>query len=62
MCSFVQSEVMQYADLFVKNNITGKRLFQLNGNDLLQIGVLSVGHRKEILVCSLSLYLILFLL
>ena len=26
------------------------RLFYLTGDDLLQIGVLSVGHRKELLV------------
>ena len=53
VCSLSQLEVTKYADLFIKNNITGKRLFQLTGNDLLQIGILSVGHRKEILVCVL---------
>jgi hypothetical protein len=42
-------ELTQYADLFVKNNITGKRLFMLTGDDLLQIGILSVGHRRELL-------------
>ena len=53
VCSLSQLEVTKYADLFIKNNITGKRLFLLTGNDLLQIGILSVGHRKEILVCVL---------
>ena len=44
------NELTDYADLFVKNNISGKRLFLLTGDDLLQIGILSVGHRKELLV------------
>ncbi len=43
-------ELNEYADLFVKNNISGRRLFLLTGDDLLQIGILSVGHRKELLV------------
>ena len=30
------------------------RLFLLIGDDLLQIGVLSVGHRKELLVSPVS--------
>ena len=30
------------------------RLFLLTGDDLLQIGVLSVGHRKELLVSPVS--------
>ena len=42
-----------YAELFVKNNITGRRLFLLTGDDLLQIGVLSVGHRREIMVMNI---------
>ena len=42
-----------YADLFARNHITGRRLFLLTGDDLLQIGVLSVGHRKEFLVSIL---------
>ena len=44
------SDLAVYAELFVKNNITGRRLFLLTGDDLLQIGVLSVGHRREIMV------------
>ena len=44
------SDLAIYAELFVKNNITGRRLFLLTGDDLLQIGVLSVGHRREIMV------------
>ena len=44
------SDLGIYAELFIKNNITGRRLFLLTGDDLLQIGVLSVGHRREILV------------
>ena len=42
-----------YADLFARNHITGRRLFLLTGDDLLQIGILSVGHRKEFLVSIL---------
>lgn len=48
------SDLGVYAELFVKNNITGRRLFLLTGDDLLQIGVLSVGHRREILVSEES--------
>ncbi len=44
------NELQDYVDLFVKNNISGRRLFLLTGDDLLQIGILSVGHRKELLV------------
>ena len=50
MHSIGQTELSGYADLFLKNNINGKRLFLLTGDDLLQIGVLSVGHRRELLV------------
>ena len=44
------ADLSVYADLFTKNNITGKTLFLLTGDELLQIGVLSMGHRKELLV------------
>lgn len=44
------SDLGIYAELFVKNNITGRLLFLLTGDDLLQIGVFSVGHRREIMV------------
>ena len=47
------SDLAGYADLFAKNHITGRRLFRLTGDDLLQIGVLSVGHRREFLVSML---------
>ena len=44
------SDLTGYADLFARNHITGRRLFLLTGDDLLQIGMLSVGHRREMLV------------
>ena len=39
----------QYATLFERHHITGKTLFLLTFDDLLQMGVLSTGHRKELL-------------
>jgi hypothetical protein len=48
--SLPSEELAAYSEVFLKNHITGNRLFLLTGDDLLQIGVLSVGHRKEILV------------
>ena len=51
------SDLAVYAELFVKNNITGRRLFLLTGDDLLQIGVLSVGHRREIMVSKFKVEL-----
>jgi sterile alpha motif and leucine zipper-containing kinase AZK len=47
-------ELAAYSEVFLKNHITGSRLFLLTGDDLLQIGVLSVGHRKELLVSPVS--------
>ena len=39
----------QYATLFERHHITGKSLFLLTSDDLMQMGVLSTGHRKELL-------------
>ncbi|XP_071960573.1 mitogen-activated protein kinase kinase kinase 20-like [Antedon mediterranea] len=41
-------ELASYADLFIENNITGKRLLTLTPDDLEQMGVVSYGHRKEL--------------
>lgn len=38
-----------YSDLFVQNHITGNCLLDLTNDDLLQIGVHSVGHRREMM-------------
>ncbi len=40
----------EYSELFAMNHITGKTLFLLTDMDLLQLGVLSVGHRRELMV------------
>ncbi|XP_064401768.1 mitogen-activated protein kinase kinase kinase 20-like [Halichondria panicea] len=39
----------EYSELFAMNHITGKTLFLLTDMDLLQLGVLSVGHRRELM-------------
>ncbi len=39
----------QYATLFERHHISGKSLFLLTSDDLLQMGVLSTGHRKELM-------------
>lgn len=46
----ISPELAVYSDLFSEDNITGKTLFLLTGDDLLQIGIYSIGHRKELLV------------
>ena len=46
-----RTDLGSYAELFAGNHISGKRLFLLTDSDLLQIGVLSVGHRRELMVC-----------
>ena len=48
--NLVQGELTTYAELFKENHITGKRLFLVTMDDLLQIGMFSVGHRRELLV------------
>lgn len=44
-----RTDLAGYAELFAKNHISGKRLFLLTDSDLLQIGVLSVGHQRELM-------------
>lgn len=46
----------EYAELFRSNNIDGELLRQLTGDDLKEIGVTSLGHRKRLLkaVAALS--------
>ena len=39
----------QYAGLFEQHHITGRNLFQLTPDDLLQMGVHSLGHRKQLM-------------
>ena len=48
--NLVPVELAAYAELFKENHITGKRLFLVTMDDLLQIGIFSVGHRRELLV------------
>ncbi len=42
-------QLTEYAMLFQLHHITGRALFLLSGEDLLQMGVLSLGHRKRLL-------------
>src|SRR5271170_7667115 len=46
----------QYAQLFRSNDIDGELLHRLTGDDLKEIGVTSLGHRKKLLqaVAALS--------
>ncbi len=39
----------QYAELFRSNDIDGTLIQQLNGDDLKELGVASLGHRKKLL-------------
>ena len=39
----------QYAEMFRANDIDGSLLDRLTGNDLKDIGVASLGHRKRLL-------------
>ncbi|XP_074659307.1 mitogen-activated protein kinase kinase kinase 20-like [Tubulanus polymorphus] len=42
------NELSRYGDLFLNHNITGKTLLILTENDLIAMGVESVGHRKDL--------------
>ena len=39
-----QHGIGQYCDMFLKNNINGKRLLMMKKNDLRNIGITSEGH------------------
>ena len=41
--------LVQYADLFRANDIDGDLLAGLTGDDLKDIGIVSLGHRKKLL-------------
>ena len=41
-------ELEQYKDTFVKNQIDGRTLLDINRSDLQAIGVVSIGHQKKI--------------
>lgn len=42
-------QLTEYATLFQSHHITGHYLFVLTSDDLLEMGVLSLGHRKQLL-------------
>lgn len=44
------TDLQQYAQLFTKHNINGKRLTELSTDDLKEIGITSVGHLRDITV------------
>ena len=43
-------DLAQYADLFLHHNVNGKRLLLLESNDLMDMGITSVGHKIDIKV------------
>ncbi|XP_022100780.1 mitogen-activated protein kinase kinase kinase 20-like isoform X2 [Acanthaster planci] len=43
-----RSDLAQYANLMLEHNITGRRLFLLSMDDLLALGIKSLGHRKDL--------------
>lgn len=42
-------QLSQYAVLLERHHITGSTLFLLTADDLLQMGVHSLGHRKQLM-------------
>ena len=42
-------QLAEYAMLFERHHINGRSLFLLKEEDLLQIGLLSLGHRKQLM-------------
>ncbi|XP_078702996.1 mitogen-activated protein kinase kinase kinase 20-like [Branchiostoma floridae x Branchiostoma belcheri] len=42
------SDLSKYADVFLQNNINGKRLLMLSPEDLRSMGILSLGHRLDL--------------
>ena len=47
-------DLVQYADLFMANNINGKRLLLLDQAFLQAMGITSVGHRIDLYVSAYS--------
>ncbi|XP_038059770.1 mitogen-activated protein kinase kinase kinase 20-like [Patiria miniata] len=43
-----RSDLAQYANLMLEHNITGRRLLLLSMDDLLALGIKSLGHRKDL--------------
>ncbi|XP_033636072.1 mitogen-activated protein kinase kinase kinase 20-like [Asterias rubens] len=43
-----RSDLAQYAPLMLEHNITGRRLLLLSMDDLLALGIKSLGHRKDL--------------
>ena len=41
-------DLLQYADVFMANNINGKRLLLLNQASLQDMGIASLGHRIDL--------------
>ena len=41
-------DLVQYADVFMTNNINGKRLLLLNQASLQAMGIASLGHRIDL--------------
>jgi hypothetical protein len=41
-------DLKQYADTFLAHNINGRRLLLLTQEDLLNMGIVSVGHRRDL--------------
>ena len=48
MVDMRRSDLAQYAPLMLEHNITGRRLLLLSMDDLLALGIKSLGHRKDL--------------
>lgn len=44
-----QNELDEFVSLFAENHISGKELATLESDDLREMGVTSIGHRKKIM-------------
>ena len=47
----LQTLLIHNHQVFLNNHITGPRLIELREEDLVNMNITSVGHRKDILLC-----------
>lgn len=50
-------DLAQYAEVFLKNHINGRRLLRLTQNDLRAMGISSVGHIMDLFVSFSGFFL-----
>lgn len=51
-------DLVQYAELFLTNNITGRRLLRMSEKDLKQMGIASVGHVMDFQVSKVIIVVV----